>query len=533
MMMMISRRKQDAEWDGKHHEIRSSAVLTRSLCALSAFSAFSALTFSALLSAPLLFSLSAVSATWSDSESESQASSELGAAAAVEASAYSSLENLLPVSEELTPLEKHLAETYETSEDMHSMLEMQHEQIMMETAAQAAHDEADDAAEEAEDAEAAADESGEAVFLETSADVSADSEWSADDDAQLSEVIPGVGEIDPLVTEFLSKTARRSESAELRALEEGTLAFDANGNDVLLEHSAASGTEISDDIDAAIRNRVAQKLHTETSYQKPETVETLEQTKAPAAKEEAQPTALVETQSQTEVDEHAAVDAEAEAAVAAALAHSAAADLKIHEEAEAAAAAHEQSAILMELSSAQAAGFSPESALAHKAESIGKMRSERVRANRLTNKRGVVPQGRGGGRTAVEAQNFGLYDERKAAEEARPMSAELVQALNADRTQRQGSARAFGLAPTPYCGTFPFCAQTPAPPQMAELPFDADPARRAAELAELDPLSHLPTKLADLKKDPRRFGAVFQNIYAANKHNEKNGQIKMQQQAEE
>lgn len=164
-------------------------------------------------------------------------------------------------------------------------------------------------------------------------------------------------------------------------------------------------------------------------------------------------------------------------------------------------------------------GFTPADAAAH-LSAIGNIRHERTRATRLSTRHMTTSQA-AAVKDGVNPAAFGPYDERRSSSEARVFSAATEAGLNAERKQRLGTVRAVGLSRAPFCATFPWCQQTPPPPSLAVLPAAESAQVRQAELARLDPIHHLPIKLDDLKKDPLRFGIVFQGIYDRNTHNEK------------
>jgi hypothetical protein len=251
-------------------------------------------------------------------------------------------------------------------------------------------------------------------------------------------------DIEPEVRSFIEHNSL-TEDNEMRALEDGRLEFDDQGNDVLLEEPVAPGVgnlKLDEDLDAAINRRIAQKLGT------------------------------------------AASDVEALAAF-----------LEVSER------------------------FSPDAVKEHKSGQIGKMRANRQRARRVQNRRLQGPSA--SPQTAANPENYGPYDERRKPSEARTFSPELEQALDAERKQRLGTVRPVGTSRAPFCATFPWCKQTPPPPDMAPLPRPEDPNVLKAEWAQLNPMENLPKKLPELKRDPHRFGLVFQHIYDRNKHNEK------------
>jgi len=162
--------------------------------------------------------------------------------------------------------------------------------------------------------------------------------------------------------------------------------------------------------------------------------------------------------------------------------------------------------------------FDPAAAAEHRKGSIGKLRAARVRRKKMVNVHGADPAP-AAAKPTTDGTNFGLYDERQAKEEAKHMSDDLAKAMDAARAKSRGP-RPPGAARAPFCATFPWCKEVPRPPELADLPFPENEAVLRAELARLDPLAQLPPKLPDLKKDPYRFGLVFQHIYDSNLHNE-------------
>jgi len=165
--------------------------------------------------------------------------------------------------------------------------------------------------------------------------------------------------------------------------------------------------------------------------------------------------------------------------------------------------------------------FSPEDAAEHKSAQIGLMRSKRVRAQRINNKRMTKSTSRDPRKGGEEPDHYGPHDERTKSEEARVFSASTNRALDAERKQRLGSVRPVGVTRAPFCPTYPFCQQMPPPPQLNPNPPLENPALAKQEMIKLDPMKFLPQKLEELKKDPMRFGIVFQDIYTRNGHNEK------------
>lgn len=436
---------------------------------------------------------------------------------------------------------------------------------------------------------------------------------------------------DPDVARFLERSALRSENAELDQLERGNLAFDSEGNDVLLQTNHATGRTIDDDIEAALARRMRQKWRAEAYYENDQAkhdptlqpillemeadvdsdVDAEGETELEAEAEtenEAQAQNEVEQDSETEGQADTDTDAGAEA-VAEATAEVEAAmkeDSEADAEAEADPTAEEGDAALIQLGAAMhadaesqseaeseseslsgleadealladawdAAGlglgdlgdaafqqlapkhvddfnrelqqslgldasstqeseeplamveldsafaFSPEDAQAHLGQ-VGRIRSRRLRAARMARDRNVVSNAaKNNPRAAEDPDNFGEYDERRSVEEAKPLDDSTVEGLKAERTLRLGSVRAVGMAPAPFCASYPFCKQTPSPPSVAGLPTPEDPQVLKDEMSRLDPQVFLPKRLADLKKDPRRFGEIFQAIYAENIQNE-------------
>jgi len=162
--------------------------------------------------------------------------------------------------------------------------------------------------------------------------------------------------------------------------------------------------------------------------------------------------------------------------------------------------------------------FDPATAAEHRKGAIGKLRAARVRRKKMVNVHGADPAP-AAAKPTTDGTNFGLYDERQAKEEAKHMSDDLAKAMDAARAKSRGP-RPPGAARAPFCSTFPWCKEVPRPPELADLPFPENEAVLKAELARLDPVAQLPVKLPELKKDPYRFGIVFQHIYDSNKHNE-------------
>jgi len=171
---------------------------------------------------------------------------------------------------------------------------------------------------------------------------------------------------------------------------------------------------------------------------------------------------------------------------------------------------------LMEVSASSR--FSPEDAAVHKT-AIGGLRAKRLRSQRLQTRHLIDPK-TGHSEEAEDIKKYGVYDEREAIEAKKEYDPVTIEGMTAQRLAAVGALRPIGQTVLPFCGTYPFCKDAPAPPRLNGLPPAPNVAIKSIESAKNAPLQNLPRKIAELKKDPVRFQMVFQNIYDRNHHNE-------------